>query len=81
MKVDFYEVVFSNQAASSTSMPTRQSSSITSQMLMMSSSQAAQPQYSTASVYNSVSQNQRSNSVQWKGTNFLVSVFLVVKKG
>ncbi|EPB73327.1 hypothetical protein ANCCEY_07573 [Ancylostoma ceylanicum] len=56
-------------------MPTRQSSSITSQMLMMSSSHAAQPQYSTASVYNSVphvSHTQRSSGVQWKGTNFLV---------
>ncbi|KHJ92918.1 hypothetical protein OESDEN_07178, partial [Oesophagostomum dentatum] len=47
-------VDYSNQTASSMQMPTRQSSSITSQMLMMSSAHAAQPQYSTASVYNSV---------------------------
>ncbi|VDM69024.1 unnamed protein product [Strongylus vulgaris] len=56
-------------------MPTRQSSSITSQMLMMSSAHAAQPQYSTASVYNSVPtvpHTQRSG-VHWKG-NFLLSM-------
>ncbi|WKX98726.1 hypothetical protein Q1695_013980 [Nippostrongylus brasiliensis] len=68
-------VDYSNQPASTTPMPTRQSSSITSQMLMMSSSHAPQPQYSTASVYNSmpqVNQHQRPNSVQWKGTNFFL---------
>ncbi|CAJ0598424.1 unnamed protein product [Cylicocyclus nassatus] len=68
-------VDYSNQTPSSMSMqmPTRQSSSITSQMLMMSSAHAAQPQYSTASVYNSVPtvpHTQRSG-VQWKG-NFLL---------
>ncbi|KAK5983737.1 Helix-loop-helix DNA-binding domain protein [Trichostrongylus colubriformis] len=70
-------VDYSNQAAATSfaQMPTRQSSSITSQMLMMSSTHAAQPQYSTASGYNSVppvSNNPRPNSVQWKGTNFLL---------
>ncbi|KAK6742346.1 hypothetical protein RB195_009922 [Necator americanus] len=68
-------VDYSNQAASTMQMPTRQSSSITSQMLMMSSSHAAQPQYSTASVYNSipsVPHTQRSSGVQWKGANFLL---------
>ncbi|PIO53281.1 hypothetical protein TELCIR_25391, partial [Teladorsagia circumcincta] len=68
-------VDYSNQAAaSSAQMPTRQSSSITSQMLMMSSTHVAQPQYSTASGYNTVphvSNNPRSNGMQWKGTNFL----------
>ncbi|XGW16003.1 hypothetical protein V3C99_001448 [Haemonchus contortus] len=69
-------VDYSNQAAaSSTQMPTRQSSSITSQMLMMSSTHTAQPQYSTASGYNTVphvSNNPRANSMQWKSTNFLL---------
>ncbi|KAE9419624.1 hypothetical protein Angca_005076, partial [Angiostrongylus cantonensis] len=47
-------VDYSNQPSTSMQMPTRQPSLITSQMVMMSSLHTNQPQYSTASVYNSV---------------------------